>query len=93
MKLVSITAFVRRYILKNAVRDWSKEGAAERAQSYDRICSEVKRWLDSEPRREYDVLVPGCGLGRLPFMLASQGYCTEVSLPFLARPGRTLSRV
>lgn len=62
-------------MLKNAVRDWSKEGAAERAQSYGRICTEIERWL---PKGDRQILVPGCGLGRLPYMLAKMGYHTEV---------------
>lgn len=32
-----------RYVLKNLARDWSSEGAAERAQSYGRICQELDR--------------------------------------------------
>jgi carnosine N-methyltransferase len=33
---------MRRYVLKNLVRDWGEEGAAERAQSYGRILSELR---------------------------------------------------
>lgn len=32
-----------RYVLKNLARDWSEEGAAERAVSYGRITEELKR--------------------------------------------------
>lgn len=32
-----------RYVLKNVARDWSAEGAAERAQSYGRILGELRR--------------------------------------------------
>jgi hypothetical protein len=32
-----------RYVLKNLSRDWSAEGAPERAQSYGRICAELAR--------------------------------------------------
>ena len=31
-----------RYVLKNMMRDWSAEGAAERQQSYGRILQELK---------------------------------------------------
>ena len=31
-----------RYVLKNLVRDWSEEGAPERAQSYGRILAELQ---------------------------------------------------
>lgn len=55
-------------MLKNLVRDWSAEGAAERAQSYGRILRELQARLGStlaagsaRPR----VLVPGAGLSRL----------------------------
>lgn len=34
-----------RYVLKNLVRDWSKEGAAERSQSYRKICQELRERL------------------------------------------------
>ena len=33
---------MRRYVLKNLVRDWGSEGAAERAQSYGRIVAELR---------------------------------------------------
>lgn len=32
-----------RYVIKNLARDWSVEGAPERAQSYGRICEELAR--------------------------------------------------
>lgn len=68
-----------RYVLKNASRDWSAEGAPERSQSYGRICDEVlKRLPLNKQQNDCRVLVPGCGLGRLPYMLASLGYQAEV---------------
>ena len=39
----------RRYVLKNLVRDWAEEGAAERAQSYGRILDELRRLLGPSP--------------------------------------------
>ena len=70
-----------RYVLKNAMRDWSSEGAAERRQSYGRICDELQR---RKPVGEgvVNVLVRGCGLGRLPYDLAKLGYQAEVSFMF-----------
>jgi len=78
-----------RYVLKNLARDWSQEGAEERAQSYGRITQQLVSLLledsrnnggeeqhppsSSSPPPPY-VLVPGCGLGRLIFDLACQGF-------------------
>ena len=67
-------------MLKNTVRDWSKEGLAERAQSYGRICEEIQKRLPVGEHARPQVLVPGCGLGRLPFDLACLGYRTQVTL-------------
>ena len=67
-------------MLKNLVRDWAEEGAAERSQSYGRICTELAARLGSvshgapAPR----VLVPGAGLGRLCIDIASLGYHAQV---------------
>ena len=60
-------------MLKNLVRDWSADGAAERAQSYGRMTAELKSrfagWpADAAPPR---VLVPGAGLGRLALEVAA----------------------
>ena len=55
-------------MLKNCARDWSTEGAAERAQSYGRITAELGRLFDSWPAdapQPPSVLVPGAGLARL----------------------------
>lgn len=58
----------RRYVLKNIARDWSEEGAAERAQSYGRILRELRRLFAGWPAGAAEppsVLVPGAGLARL----------------------------
>lgn len=55
-------------MLKNCARDWSAEGAAERAQSYGRICAELQRLFAGWPAGAATppaVLVPGAGLARL----------------------------
>jgi carnosine N-methyltransferase len=58
-------------VLKNLARDWSEEGAAERAQSYGRITTELRRLFadrtaaDGAAQPPPHVLVPGSGLGRL----------------------------
>ncbi|KAG2448213.1 hypothetical protein HYH02_006798 [Chlamydomonas schloesseri] len=65
-----------RYVLKNVVRDWSAEGAAERLLSYGRILAELqdgfKDW--SNAHRPPRVLVPGAGLARLCVEIAALGY-------------------
>lgn len=58
------------------MRDWSSEGAAERSQSYDWIVDKARQYLPDPgslgtPTR---VLVPGCGLARLPCDLAAAGF-------------------
>ena len=64
-----------RYVLKNFMRDWSTEGAAEREASYGWISRAAATWVPraagGEPPR---VLVPGCGLARLPVELAALGF-------------------
>ena len=73
-----------RYVLKNAVRDWGAEGAAEREASYGRLVAAlaahvppppdpVHAPMHSRPR----ILCPGAGLARLPVELAWRGYRAE----------------
>eukprot|EP00892_Ulva_mutabilis_P011182 jgi/Ulvmu1/8436/UM043_0014.1 len=65
-----------RYLLKNLMRDWSSEGAAERAQSYEWIVDKARQYLPdpAEAEARPRVLVPGCGLARLPCDLAAAGF-------------------
>ncbi|KAI7842414.1 hypothetical protein COHA_004053 [Chlorella ohadii] len=66
-----------RYVLKNCARDWSAEGAAERAQSYGRITAELRRlfagWPADAPQPP-SVLVPGAGLARLCLEIVNMGF-------------------
>ncbi|KAK9841240.1 hypothetical protein WJX74_002413 [Apatococcus lobatus] len=67
-----------RYVLKNMMRDWGAEGAAERSQSYGKVVAELKKRLlpsgASPPlQKPPRVLVPGAGLGRLCVDIASLG--------------------
>lgn len=67
-------------VLKSLARDWSKDGAAERAMTYSPILDGIKRLV----RLTYDddtgislpsrVLVPGAGVGRLALEIFSLGY-------------------
>ena len=79
-KLASAPSLTRRYVLKNLVRDWGPEGAAERSQSYDRICTELAARL-GQPGHDQPVprvLVPGAGLGRLCLDIGALGYHAQV---------------
>ena len=59
------------------VREWSKEGEAERRQSFGRLLEElVEIYPESSERSRTRVLVPGCGLFRLPFEVSSLGFET-----------------
>ena len=60
-------------VLKSCVRDWTAEGAEERAQCYDPVIAGTQKW--AEPGGK--VLVPGSGLGRLALELASRGYAVQ----------------
>jgi len=61
-----------RNILKQLRREWSVEGAAEREQIFEPIMAEMKS-LFPKPSG-ISVLVPGCGVGRLPYELANAGF-------------------
>lgn len=53
-----------RSTLRQCVRDWSQEGAEERALCYGPILSELERLHpDADKRGNIRVLVPGSGLG------------------------------
>eukprot|EP00127_Corallochytrium_limacisporum_P003504 Clim_evm132s149 gene=Clim_evmTU132s149 len=64
--------------LLHVARDWSSEGRLERRQSYGWILTELNRIYPSRDDRDgIEVLVPGCGAGRLVFELARAGYHTQ----------------
>lgn len=65
-----------RSTLKQFVRDWSKQGERERKLTYDPIIQELNtlyQHVPADKRGDIRVLVPGAGLGRLAFDIASQG--------------------
>ena len=68
-----------RTTLKQFVRDWSKEGKQERDQCYGTIYKELDNLfpIDSCNRENISVLIPGAGLGRLMFDIASQGFTCQ----------------
>lgn len=61
-----------RETLKHFVRDWSSEGAHERAAIFEPIL-DVLRLVPPERRADMRVLVPGAGLGRLAWEISQLG--------------------
>lgn len=66
-------------VFKQLMRDWSALGAAERGQSYGPIIREIE---EQYPANQFDrsnifVLVPGAGLGRLAFEIATRGFACQ----------------
>ena len=84
--------------LKSFVRDWSSDGKFERDQCYKPILNEIDRifgHLNTAQRSSTNILVPGAGLGRLAFDIASQGYvcqANEFSLFMLIASNYVLNR-
>ena len=79
-------------VLHSLVREWSTEGAQEREQCFAPIMGQLDAHLPLNPpapasvfaasgqedkNYKYRVLVPGCGLGRLPIEIAARGYCCQ----------------
>ncbi|KAI4147839.1 MAG: hypothetical protein LQ340_005354 [Diploschistes diacapsis] len=64
--------------LRQFLRDWSEEGAEERAAHFQPILDDLETlFKDKEDKGEVRVLVPGAGLGRLAFEICRAGYHTE----------------
>lgn len=61
-----------RSLLRQLARDWSAEGAAERACAYAPILQILARRFPSAAGRR--VLVPGAGLGRLVYEICQLGF-------------------
>lgn len=57
------------------MRDWSSLGSSERKQCYGPIIEEIEKKYppDKFKRSDIQILVPGAGLGRLAFEIASRG--------------------
>lgn len=69
-----------RSTIRQLYRDWSKEGASERAASFSPILTGLNQYLPPLPpaqRHLQRVLVPGAGLGRLVFEICAAGYDVE----------------
>lgn len=63
-------------VLHSLHREWSHAGAKERDGTFKVLVDELKRRLpiNESNSYKYKVLVPGCGLGRLPLEIAASGY-------------------
>eukprot|EP00418_Pyrodinium_bahamense_P068668 CAMPEP_0179098970 /NCGR_PEP_ID=MMETSP0796-20121207/45636_1 /TAXON_ID=73915 /ORGANISM="Pyrodinium bahamense, Strain pbaha01" /LENGTH=419 /DNA_ID=CAMNT_0020796761 /DNA_START=1 /DNA_END=1257 /DNA_ORIENTATION=- len=68
-----------RSTLRQFVRDWAREGAAERESCYEPLLRALEQYmpLGSCKGRRPKVLTPGSGLGRLTFEAARRGYFAE----------------
>eukprot|EP00598_Pedospumella_elongata_P010457 CAMPEP_0185003614 /NCGR_PEP_ID=MMETSP1098-20130426/76952_1 /TAXON_ID=89044 /ORGANISM="Spumella elongata, Strain CCAP 955/1" /LENGTH=475 /DNA_ID=CAMNT_0027531297 /DNA_START=74 /DNA_END=1501 /DNA_ORIENTATION=+ len=66
-------------VLHSLVREWSEAGAKERETTFQVLVDELKLRLPVTAENAYKqkVLVPGCGLGRLPLEIASAGYTCQ----------------
>ncbi|CAH0552108.1 unnamed protein product [Brassicogethes aeneus] len=66
-------------VFKQLMRDWSDLGANERKQCYDPIIEEILENYpeDINARGHFNILVPGAGLGRLAFEIASRGFSCQ----------------
>ena len=65
--------------LKQFVREWGAEGAAERAAAHEPALAALQRALPGGTERGDRVLVPGAGLGRLAWEVANLGYTSQGS--------------
>ena len=66
-----------RSCINQFYRDWSAEGASERAAVLSAVLSALAAEFPSQDRSSVKVLVPGAGLGRLVFELCAAGFATE----------------
>ena len=68
-------------VLHSLVREWSSEGALERAASFDPLMEELQLRLPVTRDNAYQqrVLVPGCGLARLAVEIVSRGYSCQAN--------------
>lgn len=64
-----------RSTLRQFVREWSHEGKKERDESFFPIIYALQYYFPNPT--DTKVLVPGSGLGRLPYEIASAGYSTQ----------------
>jgi len=65
--------------LHSCMREWSEDGATERAACFDVILDALAEFLPvtSANCHQQKVLVPGAGLGRLPLEIVHRGYACQ----------------
>ena len=66
--------------LKQFTRDWSEQGLQERNATYTPLLEAIDTHFKDVPvekRNQIKILVPGAGLGRLAFDIASKGYSCQ----------------
>lgn len=67
-----------RCVLTQFCREWSAEGGPERDAAFRPLISELETLFpETIDRGQVKVLVPGAGLGRLPFELAARGFSCQ----------------
>ena len=69
-------------VLHSVMREWSAEGKVERDESFAPLIAAIERLLpvtDVSTAYKYNVVIPGCGLGRLAAELSSRGYNTQMN--------------
>ncbi|KAK4892255.1 hypothetical protein LTR27_009264 [Elasticomyces elasticus] len=69
-----------RSTIRQLYRDWSAEGGPERHACHSEIIDAVVEYLpnaEEGQHRDFRILVPGAGLGRLVYELHSAGYTVE----------------
>eukprot|EP00850_Spirogloea_muscicola_P013138 SM000088S23679 [mRNA] locus=s88:57375:60750:- [translate_table: standard] len=64
-----------RCILRNIVRDWTREGELERQQTYGPILNELKRMFPDRLKKR--CLIPGAGLARLAVEISRFGFICQ----------------
>lgn len=63
--------------LRQCIRDWSKQGEAERNMSYKPILDKLAELYKPNQRSDIRILNPGCGLGRLTWEIAFMGFQSQ----------------
>ncbi|KAI6143798.1 N2227-domain-containing protein [Pisolithus tinctorius] len=66
-----------RSTIKLFVRDWSKDGKAERDLCYEPMKKALEEHFEGRDRNTLRVLVPGAGLGRLAYDVAKLGFACQ----------------
>ncbi|OTF70400.1 N2227-like protein [Euroglyphus maynei] len=65
-------------ILNQIVREWCHDGVNERESCFVPILNTIEEYFPmTENRNQIRILVPGAGLGRLPYEIAKRGYSCQ----------------